>query len=104
MNLKLHAVVAAVAAMLVAGCKDKEPEGTGPYARQVADAVPAIERAVGLKFKQPPKVEARSKAQVREFVAAQITDPVAARTFAGVTSAYKLFGMLPDTMDLQASS
>lgn len=89
--------------MLLTGCRDKQPEAaTGPYGRQVAEAVPAIERAVGLKFKQPPKVEVRSKAQVREFVTAQITDSVAARTFAGVTAAYKRLGMLPDTMDLQA--
>ncbi len=95
-------VVAAVsAAALLTACGDRTPEPEGPYGRQVAEAIPAIERAVGLKFKQPPKVEVRSKAQVREFVTAQITDSVAARTFAGVTAAYKLFGMLPDTMNLQ---
>jgi hypothetical protein len=89
--------------MLFTGCRDKAPEtAAGPYGKQVAEAVPAIESAVGLKFKQPPKVEVRSKAQVREFVTAQITDSVAARTFAGVTAAYKRLGMLPDTMDLQA--
>ena len=99
-----RAVIAGVAGlMLLAGCRDKKPDAdAGPYGRQVAEAVPAIERAVGLKFRQPPKVEVRSKAQVREFVTAQITDSVAARTFAGVTAAYKRLGMLPDTMDLQA--
>jgi hypothetical protein len=102
MILKIHATAALAGAVVLSGCRDKEPEGSGPYARQVAEAVPAIERAVGLKFKQPPRIEARSKAQVREFVTAQITDPVAARTFAGVTAAYKRLGMLPDTMNLQS--
>jgi hypothetical protein len=88
-------------AVLAGGCRDKQSDAEGPYGRQVAEAVPAIERAVGLKFKKPPRIEVRSKAQVREFVTAQITDSVAARTFAGVTSAYKRLGMLPDTMNLQ---
>jgi len=91
----------ALAGFALAGCRDRGEEPSGPYGRQIAEAVPAIERAVGLKFKTPPKVEVRSKAQVREFVAAQITDSVSARTFAGMTAAYKRLGMIPDTMDLQ---
>lgn len=91
-----------VAGLVFAGCRDKAEVPDGPYGRQIADAVPAIERAVGLKFKTPPTIEVRSKAQVREFVTAQITDPVAARTFAGMTAAYKRLGMIPDTMDLKA--
>ena len=101
MTLQIRFLAAMSAGLLLSGCRDKQPEGEGPYAKQVAEAVPAIERAVGLKFKQPPKIEVRSKAQVREFVTAQITDSAAARTFAGVTAAYKRFGMLPDTMNLQ---
>jgi len=97
-----RAVALTTAAAITVACTDKTPAAEGPYGRQVADAIPAIERAVGLKFKQPPKVEVRSKAQVREFVTAQITDSVAARTFAGVTAAYKRLGMLPDTMNLQS--
>ncbi len=88
--------------LVFSACGDKRPEGEGPYARRIADAVPAIEKAVGLTFKTPPKIEARSKAQVREFVTAQITDSVAARTFAGMTAAYKRLGMIPDTMNLQS--
>jgi hypothetical protein len=82
-------------------CTEKKAEHAGPYGRQVSEAVPAIENAVGLKFKHAPRVETRSKAQVREFVTRQITDPTAARDFAGITAAYKRLGMIPDTMDLQ---
>jgi hypothetical protein len=92
---------ALLAAGFVPSCTDKKPEQSGPYGRQVAEAVPAIENAVGLKFKQPPKVETRSKAQVREFVTRQITDSTAARQFAGQTAAYKRLGMIPDTLNLQ---
>ena len=63
--------------LLVGGasaCSDKKPEYPGPYGRQVAQIVPKIERAVGLKFKTPPRVEARSKDQVRDFVMRQFRD------------------------------
>jgi hypothetical protein len=96
-------LIAAVAAIaLVASCSDKKPAAyTGPYAKQVSEAVPAIENAVGLKFKKPPRVESRSKPQVREFVTRQITDPLAARQMVGMAAAYKRLGMIPDTLNLQ---
>jgi len=96
LTISLALVIATAAA-----CAEKTEESTGPYARQVREAVPAIENAIGLKFKRPPKVESRSKAQVREFVTAQITDSAAARTFNGITAVYKRLGMLPDTLDLR---
>ena len=100
-NYREMAVVALLGGFVLAACADKQPAPEGPYGRQVADAVPAIEEAVGIKFKQPPKVESRSKAQVREFVTRQITDTIASKTFAGITAAYKRLGMIPDTMNLQ---
>ena len=97
-----HIIAATAAVLLLASCSDKKPATySGPYGKQVSDAVPAIENAVGLKFKQPPKVETRSKQQVREFVTAQITDPVAARQMTGMSAAYKRLGMIPDTLNLQ---
>jgi len=97
-----RAVAALAAISLLVSCTEKKTTTfTGPYARQVSDAVPAIENAVGLKFKQPPKVETRSKAQVREFVTRQITDPVAARQMTGMSAAYKRLGMIPDSLNLQ---
>ena len=97
-----HIIAAIAAVALLASCADKTPAAyTGPYGKQVSEAVPAIENAVGLKFKKPPKVETRSKPQVREFVTRQITDPLAARQMAGMSAAYKRLGMIPDTLNLQ---
>lgn len=75
--------------------------GTGPYADVVAAAIPTIESAVGLRFKRPPRLETRSKAQVRQFVARQLTDARAQRQLAGVEAAYRQLGMIPDTLALQ---
>ena len=92
---------AVLAVGLAASCNDKQPEYTGPYGKQVADAVPKIESAVGLKFKKAPRVEARSKEQVRQFVTAQVTDAHAARDLDGKTVAYKRLGMIPDSLDMK---
>ncbi len=86
---------------LVLACESQKPKYEGPYAAEVAQAVPMIEKAVGLKFKTPPKVEMRSKAQVREFVLKQFTEPQATRDIAGQEAAYKRLGMIPDTLKLQ---
>ncbi|MGI8619852.1 MAG: hypothetical protein ACR2L6_12325 [Gemmatimonadaceae bacterium] len=87
-------------ALAAVGCRERK-EYEGPYGRQVAEAIPLIEKGTGLEFKRPPKVEARSKAQVREFVLAQITRPLAQREMAGQEAAYKRFGMIPDTLNLR---
>src|SRR6266550_1158620 len=86
---------------LLSACESQKPKLEGPYAAEVAQAVPMIEKAVGLKFKAPPKVEMRSKAQVREFVLKQFTDSQATRDIAGQEAAYKRLGMIPDTLKLQ---
>ncbi|MFL5556037.1 MAG: hypothetical protein ACJ78D_09605 [Gemmatimonadaceae bacterium] len=87
--------------VLVSACESQKPTYEGPYGAEVAAAVPMIEKAVGLKFKTPPKVETRSKAQVREFVTKQFTDSLARHDIAGQEAAYKRLGMIPDTLKLQ---
>jgi hypothetical protein len=91
---------AAALAVLATGCRG-EAAGEGPYAREVADAIPRIEAATGLKFKSPPKVEARSRAEVHAFLLKQFDQTNAARSLAGEEAALKLFGMIPESLDLR---
>jgi hypothetical protein len=86
---------------LVSACDRQKPELQGPYAAEVAQSVPMIEKAVGLKFKTPPTVETRSKEQVREFVTKQFTDSLVRHDIGGQEAAYKRLGMIPDTLKLQ---
>jgi hypothetical protein len=86
----------------VCACDRQQGKQEGPYAAEVAQAVPMIEKAIGLKYKAPPKIEMRSKAQVREFVLKQFTDPQAVRDITGQEAAYKRLGVIPDTLKLQA--
>jgi len=93
-------VVALSFAALAGACR-KNPAGDGPYASEVADAVPRIEAATGLKFKRPPKVELRSKEQVRDFLLKQFDQSSPAAELQGEEAAYKLLGMIPESMDLR---
>jgi hypothetical protein len=86
---------------LVSACESQKPKYEGPYAAEVGESVPMIEKSIGLKFKTPPKVETRSKEQVRAFVTKQFTDSLARHDIAGQEAAYKLLGMIPDTLNLQ---
>src|SRR5438477_9707953 len=95
------AVAGAGLLALVPACESQKPKYEGPYAAEIAEAVPMIEKAVGLKYKTPPKVETRSKEQVREFVIKQFTDSLATHDIAGQEAAYKRLGMIPDTLKLQ---
>jgi hypothetical protein len=88
-------------AAFVPACESQKPAYQGPYATEVKEAIPMIERAVGLKYKTPPKIETRTKEQVREFVTRQFTDSLAMHDIAGQEAAYKRLGMIPDTLKLQ---
>jgi hypothetical protein len=92
--------VALAIPLLAVACR-RPPKGNGgPYADIVDKAIPAVERAVGLRFKTPPRIEVRSKDQVRSYILKQLTDSANMREVQGQQVAYKLLGMIPDTLDL----
>jgi hypothetical protein len=82
-------------------CDRRPKKGEGPYARRVREAMPRIEEATGLKFKTPPKLEVRSRAQVREFLLAKFNEAQPSEQLRGEETAYKLFGLIPDTMQMR---
>jgi len=97
--------VAGVAGVMIglSACGRDTPavQGGGRYAQDVAQAIPRVERAVGIRFKRPPRVESRSKADVRAFLERQFATSHAVRDLAGEEAVYKLLGMIPDTMHLR---
>jgi hypothetical protein len=90
-----------VTVALVAACRERPSEKT-VYEAKVAEVIPKIEEAIGLPFKSPPKVEVRSKDEVRMFVEQQLDDSLARVQLAGQEAALKRFGLIPDTMSLRA--
>jgi hypothetical protein len=87
--------------LAAAGCRDRAEGAGGPYARRVAEYVPQIERATGLRFKTPPRVERRTRDEVRSFLLQQIEGEQAQRDLTGQSAAYKRLGLLPDSIDLR---
>lgn len=61
-----------------------------------------IEEATGLTFKRFPVVKATTAAEVRGHAEKAITEVRAAAELAGQERAYKMLGLLPDTMDVRA--
>jgi hypothetical protein len=102
-------VVAGVAAVLLAvgvwvvatRGRSQPPTGASAVDALVAATVPKVEHAVGLRFKRPPRVEVRSREQVRQFLETQFNDPRQQRDIAGTSTALKLLGLIPDTLDLR---
>jgi hypothetical protein len=93
-------LVAGLTIGALAGCR-RNPAGDGPYAGEVAEAVPRIEQATGMKFKRPPRLELRSRQQVHDFLVKKFDETTPANDLAGEGSAYKLLGLLPDSLDLR---
>lgn len=91
---------AALWLVTIAACRGGG-DAQGAYAREIAEAVPRIEAATGLKFKTPPKLEVRSRAQVRDFLVKKFDEDSPAQQLAGEEAAYKVLGLLPDSMDLR---
>jgi hypothetical protein len=90
------------AALLLTAChRGGDAAGKGPYAREVAEAIPRIEQATGLKFKTPPKVEVRTRDQVKDFLLRKFNEETPASEITGEEQAYKLLGLIPDTMNLR---
>lgn len=87
-------------AATLAGCGDKPPAGSGPYADLVAEFVPKIEAEMGLTFKSPPKVEKRTRDEVAVFVRKQLESERGKQQVAGQEAVYRVLGMIPDTLDL----
>ena len=69
----------------------------------VQQMIPAVERATRLTFKQHPVVLRRTRAQVRDYVIHKFDDDLPPAELAGAQAAYKLFGLIPDTLDLRRS-
>ena len=60
-----------------------------------------VERAAGLTFRTPPRSALRSREQVRAYLIAKLDEELPPARMRGLETAYRLFGMLPDTLELK---
>ncbi len=84
----------------LAGCRGEAPGA--PSAQQLVDSLrPAVERAAALRFRTPPRVAMRSREQVRAYLAAKLDAELPESRARGMEAAYRLFGLLPDSVRLR---
>lgn len=70
-------------------------------AELVDSLVPAVEKAVGLPFRHPPRSAVRSRTQVRAYILGKLDQELSADKARGLQDTYRLLGMLPDSLDLR---
>ena len=92
----------ALLSLLIAACGHRDGAAAqGPYAREVADAIPKIEKATGLTYKRPPVVERKSKEEVRDFLIKQFDDERSQEDLAAQQILLRRLGLIPDTLDFR---
>jgi len=63
--------------------------------------MPLVAEAAGLPFKHEPVVLRRSRAQVRDYVIHKFDEDLPPADLAGLQSALRLFGLIPDSLELR---
>jgi hypothetical protein len=87
------------AALCVAALTARAQES---YDRQVAEAVPKVEAALGRRFKQPPHLEVRTRQEMRALLTRMLQEEGNARILTSEQSVYRRLGIIPDTLDWSA--
>ncbi|MGH7621378.1 MAG: hypothetical protein ACREMU_03475, partial [Gemmatimonadaceae bacterium] len=90
----------ALLSLLIAACGHRDSAvAQGPYAREVADAIPKIEKATGLRYKRAPVVQRKTKDQVRQFLLKQFEDERSQEDLGAQQILLRRLGLVPDTFD-----
>lgn len=103
MRQLLQACVVA-AGILVFGCRGNAPAKTGAaFMDRLVDSLqPPVERATGLEFRERPRVAIRTRQQVRAYLVRKLDEQLPPLKLRGLETTYKLFGLLPDTLQLRS--
>lgn len=94
----------AIFALLVA-CRGEPPAAAQSLSQQeltalVDSLMPGVAKATGLEFKSTPKAVVRSREEVRGYLLAKLEKELPPQRLEGITAAYRLLGLLPDTLDV----
>lgn len=91
-------------ALLLFGCRGEPPASSHPDALQhLVDSLRVpVERAAGLEFRSPPRSALRTRTQVRAYLVRKLDEELPSPRMRGLEIAYRLFGLLPDTLQLRS--
>jgi hypothetical protein len=90
-------------ATLLLSCRGKPPISSSPDAlAHLVDSLRSpVERATGLRFKSPPRSALRTRQQVRAYLVRKLDEELPTPRMRGLETAYRLFGLFPDTLQLR---
>jgi len=93
-------------AMMLGACRgearqERQAHGDDDLARLVDSLRAPVEQAAGLRFTSPPRSAMRSREQVRAYLIAKLDEELPPKRLSGLETAYRLFGLLPDTLQLR---
>jgi hypothetical protein len=93
-------------ALLLGACRGEarpSSQATGDAAlAALVDSLRApVEDATGLRFTAPPRSAMRSREQVRDYLIRKLDEELPPERLRGLETTYRLFGLLPDTLQLR---
>jgi hypothetical protein len=93
----------AASVLALADCRGEQRSARedAVLARLVDSLRAPVERAAGLTFRKPPRSALRSPEQVRDYLVAKLDEELPPARMRGLETAYRLFGLLPDTLELR---
>ncbi len=93
-----------LALLLLWACRGTPPrtEDGAALARLVDSLRVPVERAAGMQFRTPPRSAMRSREQVRAYLIGKLDEELTPSRLRGIEAAYRLFGLLPDTLRLRS--
>ncbi len=103
MTFRLPTLLAAL--LLASACRGAPPRAVETLEQHELDSLvtslmPAVAQAAGLEFKETPKAAVRTKEQVRAYLLAKLADELPPERLDGIVAAYRLLGLIPDTLDV----
>jgi hypothetical protein len=104
-RLTLLTAFGAIAVVLVpaGACRERAQavQGEAELKDMVRRMMPVVAQAAGLKFKREPVVLRRTRTQVRDYVIHKFDEDLPPVELAGLQSALRLFGLIPDSLQLR---
>ena len=102
-GLTRRAAFGALVVALSLGCRERAQavQGEAELKDMVHRMMPVVAEAAGLPFKHEPVVVRRSRPQVRDYVIHKFDEDLQPADLNGLQSALRLFGLIPDSLELR---
>jgi hypothetical protein len=94
-----------VCALTLCACRGEARQAQAKNEQDLARLVDSlrgpVEKATGLRFTSPPRSAMRSRDQVRAYLIGKLDEELPPKRLQGLETTYRLFGLLPDTLQLR---